>query len=308
MAKAWSIPDLHPELDAAGAARAILDIRFRQMVEHREAVLLDEDIEDVHDMRVASRRLRAAWQAVEGVYPNAATRQFREEARQLTRMLGAVRDLDVIREDYANARRRAPQERRKGLSQVGRTLAAMRAYRFLKLSEALAVWRHEPFLEWLATASVRIKATELRLGDLAGVQIAPAVEGFLTRTGALTLPDAATAHHDLRIAGKKLRYVVEIFAPCVPDAEGVLDGLRDVQEALGVVQDRDMMGQFFAERLPVSHEPETAALAWLVADHRRRREIAYRRALTTWNRAVKTGFGVALQGLMKNSSLTVREG
>ena len=55
---------------------------------------LGEDIEELHDMRVATRRLRAALALFSTVLPVRA-QTFREELGWLGRVLGAVRDLDV---------------------------------------------------------------------------------------------------------------------------------------------------------------------------------------------------------------------
>jgi CHAD domain-containing protein len=61
---------------------------------------LGEDPEELHDMRVATRRLRAAFSLFEGVLPVRA-QVFREELGWLARLLGAVRDLDVQLENLS---------------------------------------------------------------------------------------------------------------------------------------------------------------------------------------------------------------
>ena len=55
--------------DAAG--RVILT-RWREMMSYRDGTLLGEDIEELHAMRVSSRRLRAAMDAFEGAFPRAS--------------------------------------------------------------------------------------------------------------------------------------------------------------------------------------------------------------------------------------------
>lgn len=60
MARAAKIENLNCDADAAHNARLIVESRFREMWELREAALHWDDSEGVHDMRVASRRLRSA--------------------------------------------------------------------------------------------------------------------------------------------------------------------------------------------------------------------------------------------------------
>ena len=73
---------------------------------------LGEDPEELHDMRVATRRLRAALSLFEAVLPVRA-QVFREELGWLARLLGSVRDLDVQLEGLAGlSRRRRPHHER----------------------------------------------------------------------------------------------------------------------------------------------------------------------------------------------------
>ena len=73
---------------------------------------LGEDPEELHDMRVATRRLRAALALFAGVLPVRA-QTYREELGWLGRLLGEVRDLDVQQEGLADVgRRRRRVERR----------------------------------------------------------------------------------------------------------------------------------------------------------------------------------------------------
>ena len=55
-------------------------------------------------------------------------------------------------------------------------------------------------------------------------------------------PDASEAQHDLRIAAKRLRYVLEIFAPCLgEEAEAARDAAKRLQSVLGDLHDCDLM-------------------------------------------------------------------
>src|SRR6185503_10016175 len=51
--------------------------------------------EGVHKMRVATRRMRAAWRVFDGAYPPKVAKRYVAELREVAQALGAVRDLDV---------------------------------------------------------------------------------------------------------------------------------------------------------------------------------------------------------------------
>ena len=75
MAKARPIPDLRPQ-DAYGAAAAkIVKVRAQELADHSRGVLDMGDIERVHDMRVASRRLRAALEVFASAFRSRPTRR-----------------------------------------------------------------------------------------------------------------------------------------------------------------------------------------------------------------------------------------
>lgn len=78
------------------AGREELPRRVKKFVEWRDEVLKDEDIENVHKMRVASRRLRAALDAYEALYKPKAFKKAYRGVQQAADLLGRVRDTDVM--------------------------------------------------------------------------------------------------------------------------------------------------------------------------------------------------------------------
>jgi len=76
------------------------------------------DPEGVHDVRVASRRLRAAMDVASSAFPNSWYRPLHRLAKQITRELGAVRDRDVLLEALRNDRAAAPPEEWPGIDLV----------------------------------------------------------------------------------------------------------------------------------------------------------------------------------------------
>lgn len=95
MAKAKSIPDLSAERSYAEAAARIVSVRAAELTEQAKGVLDTSDIERVHDMRVATRRLRAALEIFEPCFPANAFRGALDEVKRLADALGERRDRDV---------------------------------------------------------------------------------------------------------------------------------------------------------------------------------------------------------------------
>jgi CHAD domain-containing protein len=95
MAKAREIPGLHAGLPYAAAAAATVRVRTRELFEHADGVLDTSDIERVHDMRVATRRLRAALEIYAPCFDAAAFKPVLRDVKALADALGARRDPDV---------------------------------------------------------------------------------------------------------------------------------------------------------------------------------------------------------------------
>jgi CHAD domain-containing protein len=94
MAKADEIPVVPDEPYRAAGAR-IVRVRARELFDHAEGVLDTSDIERVHDMRVASRRLRAVLEIFAPCFPGSEFKGVLRDVKQLADALGERRDPDV---------------------------------------------------------------------------------------------------------------------------------------------------------------------------------------------------------------------
>lgn len=95
MAKAWEVPGLAGDARFRQAAGRVILTRWAEMMSYRDGTLLGEDIEELHSMRVSSRRLRAAMDAFEGAFPRKTFRPLLRQVKEITDVLGDARDLDV---------------------------------------------------------------------------------------------------------------------------------------------------------------------------------------------------------------------
>jgi CHAD domain-containing protein len=95
MAKARDIEGLGPNTPYVEAAAATVAVRADELWEHSEGVLDTSDIERVHDMRVATRRLRAVLEIYEPCFDRAGFRSVLRDVKRLADALGERRDPDV---------------------------------------------------------------------------------------------------------------------------------------------------------------------------------------------------------------------
>lgn len=98
------IQPLQPTDQMSEAGRKIVLRDFVEMLRREAGSILGEDPEEVHKMRVATRRMRSAFRLFEPYYRGKVIRPLTDGLRQTARVLGAVRDLDVLLEDLARIR------------------------------------------------------------------------------------------------------------------------------------------------------------------------------------------------------------
>jgi CHAD domain-containing protein len=95
MAKARAVDGLDAEQPYAAAAAKIVAVRAREVADHSKDVLDLADIERVHDMRVATRRLRAVLEIFEPCFPAGSYAEALGEVKAIADALGERRDRDV---------------------------------------------------------------------------------------------------------------------------------------------------------------------------------------------------------------------
>jgi CHAD domain-containing protein len=95
VARAREVPGLDCDEPFARAAARVIEVRADEVIEHSEGVLDLGQIEAVHDMRVATRRLRAAMEVFEPCLPPKRYRKTLKRVKRLADALGERRDRDV---------------------------------------------------------------------------------------------------------------------------------------------------------------------------------------------------------------------
>jgi len=95
VAKAREIPDLDPGDPYGEVAARVVEVRAAEVIEHADGVLDTSDIERLHAMRVATRRLRAALEIFAPCFPAEDHAEALAEVKRLADALGERRDRDV---------------------------------------------------------------------------------------------------------------------------------------------------------------------------------------------------------------------
>jgi CHAD domain-containing protein len=96
VAKARDIPGLAPELPFRDAASLAVGTRAAEVWDHEHGVLDTGKIEGVHDMRVATRRLRAVMEIFAPCFPKKRHREALRDVKGIADVLGERRDPDVM--------------------------------------------------------------------------------------------------------------------------------------------------------------------------------------------------------------------
>lgn len=150
MAKAWEVPGLTGRARFRDAAGRIILTRWREMMSYRDGTLLGDDIEELHAMRVSSRRLRAAMDAFAGAFPAKPYRRLLRQVKEITDVLGAARDLDVAVEGLARELAGVPADERPGIEGIIARYRQERAAEDAHIAELFARLEAERFEERLA--------------------------------------------------------------------------------------------------------------------------------------------------------------
>jgi CHAD domain-containing protein len=136
VAKAADI-EVHPFEPYALAAARVVRVRADELFEHEAGVLDTSDIERVHDMRVASRRLRAVLEIFEPCFPKGDFKTVLRDVKALADALGERRDPDVHIEAMEEFAQSVQAANRPGLDALVARLRARQARGNQKLAAAL---------------------------------------------------------------------------------------------------------------------------------------------------------------------------
>jgi CHAD domain-containing protein len=159
LAKARDIPGIEAGATFREAAASAIEVRADEVFAFRDRALDTNDIEGVHDMRVATRRLRAVMEIFAVCFPKQQHRRALKEVKELADVLGERRDPDVMIDGLEKVARGLGSADRSGIRHLEGTLRAEQAEANERLAAMLERIERDRLRERLVAL-----AAEARLG------------------------------------------------------------------------------------------------------------------------------------------------
>jgi inorganic triphosphatase YgiF len=213
-----------------------------QLQGNQDMVLHGHDIEGVHQMRVALRRLRSALKLFNQILHQQIAENILQDLIWITNTLGTARDIDVFisqtlppimaqmpnQSSLVLLMKKARQERKSAYVNVREAITSQR-YQHLLL--ALGFW-----LEKQSNQDKKIK--KLTIAEIAKPMLATCHEQLI-KSGHNLKQATPDERHRIRIAAKKLRYLVEFFASIysTKKTNPFINYLSQLQDQLGIMND-----------------------------------------------------------------------
>lgn len=191
--------------------------------------------EEIHQLRVAARRANAAIDLFAPLLSKKQANWFRRQLRKLRKQADAARNIDVLRARL----KEIPPAIDKQLRRQRRAAIVPLAKKGKELREDKRWTRHaRKFVADLKGKKAKLPAAKQLASDYAAQSLAPIVASF-TASLAMRKPSPLQLHK-LRIAGKQLRYALELLAPVLAASASreVLQALTRLQDELGAINDR----------------------------------------------------------------------
>lgn len=243
-------PGVLPDDPMIEAGRKVLRFHFERMLAHEPGTRLGEDIEELHDMRVASRRMRSAFRVFSSYFDPDALQPFLKGLRRTGRALGGVRDLDVFMEKAQRHLDQLPEEERSSLDPLLADWKEQREAKRYQMLRYLDSKKYEQFVrdfgEFVLTEGAGAlpvptdKPLPHRVCHLVPTLI---YNRYQVVRGYETVIEGAPIEtlHALRIDCKRLRYSLEFFREVLgPEVEGVIKEVVIIQDHLGDLHDADV--------------------------------------------------------------------
>jgi CHAD domain-containing protein len=294
------------------AADSVLRRHLASFLWHEPGTRLGDDPEQLHDMRVACRRLRAALKLFRPVYPGREADRLRRGLGDFGRRLGEVRDLDIFIDDVGrrcgglrsvDAAAAAPlllHLERERVRARERLREALDSADFAALKRDLAALRPCAPSVSAAEALPRFASRAVRRAH-----------GRVRRLSRDLAPDTpAGEYHRLRLAVKRLRYTLEFFDDLYgAAAKRPLADLVDAQDRLGRRQDAqiavEMLNRIVVED-PAGFTPGSwLALGELMQIHRERAKKLRRRLPRRLRKLARKHERVLGRAMMRLPAVTV---
>lgn len=288
---AWPDPrvSVAPHDPPVAHLKAMLQEQVAQILTHDPGVRLGTRAEDVHQMLVAARRLRAILRAARPMLAADWAETLRSELAWLGRALGQVRDLDVLLEHLRQECANLPAPERRTCARWLDAFAQERAERHRTLVQELESERYLDLLARIELTAVSPVVTDaaVRLPDIARAAFEQLSRSLRVGNGSWN----DDRLHRIRIIGKRARYAAELANAVIgKPAARYLRRLRRLQDLLGEHHDALVAEQRLRELLAQTSRPRAVFALGRLIERQCERRRAVRGALPkVWGKVEKRG-------------------
>jgi CHAD domain-containing protein len=222
--------------------RGALAASVGRLITHDPGVRLGDDPEDVHQARVATRRLRSDLRTFRDVLDREWAQSLRHDLRGLATRLGEVRDTEVLLDRLRSRVDRLPAVDQDVAKPVLRRLLQRWDAGRHELLDELRSPRYAELLDRLVEAArapaIAAQVADERAADVLPPLVRAAWERLRTAVDELAADPPDEALHDIRKLAKHCRYSAEAVAPAVgKQARSFARAMADLQDVLGAHQD-----------------------------------------------------------------------
>lgn len=249
---------VEPTDSFAEAGRKVLSFHFARMLKHEPGTRSGKDIEALHNMRVATRRMRAAFRIFGPAYAKKVIKPLLKGLKETGRALGPVRDLDVFMDKLHNYRQTLPETEPDSLQTMLDVWAKKREQARQEMLAYLNSKKYARFkkellkfvkTEGFGAKPVKTPTTPDQIRHLAPGLIYTAYSEVRAYETVLDNAPVETLHQ-LRIAFKRLRYLLEFLQETLGDEAGlVIKEIKVMQDHLGDLQDAEVAGAILKDFL-----------------------------------------------------------
>ena len=244
-------PGLKVDDTMSEGARKTLSFHFQKMVQHEPGTRLGRDIEELHDMRVATRRMRAAIRVFGEYLDMNEINPFAKKLRRVGRTLGAVRDLDVFKQKTQAYIDTLPPQRQDELEPLlsvmdeehqkarEQMLSLFDSDYYERFKKRFAKFLKKPGAAALPAFGSRGELLPQRIRHVFPAVLYQRFAAVWAYEALIKGPDMSLERlHKLRIACKGLRYTLEFFREVLhPDTAQLIEEIKALQDHLGDLQD-----------------------------------------------------------------------
>jgi CHAD domain-containing protein len=294
-ARARTVPPSSTDPAAKAAATAIAAQLRAMTAEHADAIA--GDVESIHRLRVATRRLRAALRMLREVAPGGEAESTAYELAWLCGAIGAVRDLDVLAQLLEDRATRLEPDFIRALEPLSDTIRGQRTAEQERLVVALDSERYRGLVQRLGAVAPQPAADGVTLGAVAVRLVRPQLRAILRAGAGLDEASPPETLHRLRVRVKKLRYALEpLRAVGGKPARRMLRRLERVQERVGMYHDAVSVTAWLHGWATESRDAPAMgmmAVGALIHSFERRIRRLRTRSLKAWRRADMDGLARA---------------